>query len=97
MPVITSLTHTENGNTAVFKPSTSLQKEPNTYTFYAVGTWDTATAKIQISPDDGATWLDFTSGSMTTDGYIVFTVKASQIRINISSIGATTDLDIFVF
>jgi len=40
-----------------------------TRTLFAYGTWDSATAKLQISPD-GTTWMDVTDASFTADGII---------------------------
>ena len=34
----------------------------------AYGTWNSATAKLQYSPDAGTTWIDVVDASFTADG-----------------------------
>lgn len=36
------------------------------FTFWAFGTWDSATAVMQFSPDAGTTWLAIPSASIST-------------------------------
>ena len=62
--------------------------------FMAKGTWDTATLKMQMSPDEGTTWIDIgTSVTFTSDGIGNFELGPSDIRADLSSVGASTSLD----
>lgn len=61
-----------------------------TGTLYAFGTFDSATVKLQASPDKGTTWLDVTDASFTAAGMLRLDFAASQIRANISGGGADT-------
>lgn len=52
-------------------------------TVYIWGTWGSATAKVQISPD-GVNWFDFSSNSMTANGAISIPYTALAIQVVIS-------------
>jgi len=55
------------------------------------GTFDGATVKLQLSPDDGTTWVDVgTASTFTAAGGAGFTVNSCKLRINISDAGAST-------
>ena len=55
------------------------------------GTWDGATAKVQMS-DDGTNWVDEPSGllSFTADERYGFTATPCKIRINVANVGTTS-------
>lgn len=54
------------------------------------GTWDGATAKVQMN--DGVGWVDEPSGnlSFTADNRYGFTAASCKIRINVSGVGTTS-------
>lgn len=56
-------------------------------TFTVFGTFGSGTAKLQRSVDDGTTWIDVTSASLTADGQINFEFSACKLRTNLA--GAT--------
>ena len=59
--------------------------------FMAEGTWDGATCKMQVSPDDGTTWIDVGSDvTLTADGIANFELGACDIRADLSSVGTTS-------
>ena len=65
----------------------------NTCVIY--GTWDGATATLEISPDDGTTWIvvDAINATLTANGAFDFMAAAGFLyRIAISGAGAGTSL-----
>ena len=57
------------------------------------GTWDTATVKLQMSPDGGTTWVDVGSASTyTADGISSFALNSCKVRVNVSSVGSSTSV-----
>jgi hypothetical protein len=63
------------------------------YNIFAYGTWDTATLKIQISPDNGTTWIDYASLSYTANAAATFdAAPGALVRAHLASVGATTSL-----
>ena len=54
------------------------------------GTWDGATAKVQMNT--GAGWVDEPSGllSFTADNRLGFTAATCRLRVNVSSVGTTS-------
>lgn len=52
-------------------------------TLFVWGTWDSATVKLQMTPD-GTTWFDVTGASFTTDGTLNVEFRAKQMRINVA-------------
>lgn len=55
------------------------------------GTWDGATAKVQMS-DDGSNWVDEPGGdlSFTADNRKGFTAAPCKLRVNVASVGTTS-------
>ena len=52
------------------------------------GTWGGGTVKLQVSPDDGTTWVAVGGDStITADGVVNFDLNSCDIRLNLS--GAT--------
>jgi len=93
-----------NGNSASFK-----FKEGPRYgtgggiaTMVAYDTWDTATVKLQLSPDAGTTWIDAdtTNLSFTANGAGNFHAAGGSdllYRVNVSSAGAGTLIDCKIY
>ena len=65
-------------------------------TFVVEGTWGSATAKLQMSPDNGTTWIDVGSdATLTADGMVNFQIAPCLLRVNLSGV-TTTSLDAWV-
>lgn len=61
--------------------------------FIATGTFDTCTVKMQMSPDDGTTWIDVGSDTtLTAEGIANFELGPCDIRANLSSVGGSTSV-----
>lgn len=61
------------------------------------GTWDTATVKLQMSPDGGTTWVDVGSASTyTADGISSFALNSCKVRVNVSSVGGSTSVSAWI-
>lgn len=58
--------------------------------FSGFGTWDSASLKMQYSPDDGTTWIDC-SGSLTLtdDGVANFELGPCDIRASLTVTGTS--------
>lgn len=66
--------------------------------FYAYGTPNGATVKLQWSPDAGTTWLDVdrsgdTFVTFTANGAGGFELPECQIRANLASAGGSTSMN----
>lgn len=62
-------------------------------TLVVYGTWDGATAKLQMSPDEGSTWVDVTDASFTADGAVIVVLTYPMLlRMHIASAGGSTSL-----
>jgi hypothetical protein len=84
-----SHTHKGTGETA------TIRWNGGSGTFFADGTWDTATATLEWSIN-GTNWVSFASG-LTADGRQDFTIGAGVfVRVTVSSVGASTDLRLLV-
>lgn len=92
-------TETANAN----YPSNTGIALKNDAIFMAYGTWDTATATLQVSPDEGTTWFAAgTDTTLTADGAGVVQVGFHEIapirvRVNLSSVGGSTSLNFVLF
>tara|TARA_Y100000004_G_scaffold196525_1_gene266784 strand:- start:2209 stop:2517 length:309 start_codon:yes stop_codon:yes gene_type:complete len=63
----------------------------------AAGTWDSATVKLQMSPDGGTTWVDVGSAStFTEDGTASFALNPCKVRVNVSSVGSSTSVSAWI-
>lgn len=60
----------------------------------AFGTWDTATATLEFSPDNEATWYTLsTDTTFTADGWSNFEMQGKvSLRASLSSVGAGTTI-----
>tara|TARA_R100000005_G_C4913201_1_gene149921 strand:- start:303 stop:617 length:315 start_codon:yes stop_codon:yes gene_type:complete len=57
----------------------------------AAGTWDSATVKLQVSPDDGTTWLDVGSAStLSDDGCANFEFPPCDLRLVLTVTGTSS-------
>ena len=86
-------------------PSAGLTWKGGKGTLDVIGAFDTATATLQTSINGGTTWVTVGSDTtFTTAGVGNFELgggdrsgsNTRKIRITISSVGASTDLDAFV-
>ena len=58
------------------------------------GTFDTATVKLQVSPDGGSTWIDVGGDASVTAAAVVnFTLNSCEIRLDISSVDSSTSIN----
>ena len=74
--IIDLLTNQANGNgDAVGSNADSVGSTPDPGTLAYYGTWDSATAKVQLSPDGGTTWIDIPSSSATANTALNLTAK----------------------
>lgn len=76
----------------------NLPAKPDTVAFRAAGTWDSASAKIEHSPDGGTTWYDINT-AITADGGndATNTANSTLFRLNVTSIVTLADLDVAVY
>jgi hypothetical protein len=57
------------------------------------GTWGNAVAQLQVTPDDGTTWIDLGGMRETANGgWTEVPLPAVKVRVAISNAGATTSL-----
>lgn len=85
-----------NGNGSTFDLNTGGRTpKENIRTVYAWGTWNTATAKVQVSLDD-VTWFDVTGLSFTADGAINMEVRARYVRGVVSGGGGSESINMSV-
>jgi citrate lyase gamma subunit len=89
-----SATWTSNGN----GDATVIQESPNgEFAFYASGTWDSGSLKLQVSPDDsGTVWIDVASSTMTADGYKIVQVFGRRVRAVLASVATASSLTVKV-
>lgn len=79
-----------------FSAGSGARMEVKTYHVAVYGTFDTATATLQFSPDGGTTWID-TSISVTSETLTTIDLPGAedvQVRWNVSGAGASTDLNL---
>lgn len=71
--------------------------------FYASGTFDSATAKLQFSNDLGSTWADVPDSSLTAGGikFIAGLFGSNKdpirLRINVASGGGSLDIQVSLY
>ena len=88
---------TANANSAQFAAG-ALVGVQQFNTLYFNGTWDTASLKLQSTPDGGTTWFDVPGAVYTvdTDGPVNISIMATHLRFNLSSVGAGTSIDAWI-
>lgn len=59
-----------------------------TGTFAAWGTFGGGTCTLQLSPDDGTTWIDVPGASLAANGAVNFSLGPCRLRASLA--GATT-------
>lgn len=63
------------------------------YNWSVYGTWDSATAQLQWSPDAGTTWIDVDGVSLTANGgWTEVPIAFGLVRASISGAGGSTSL-----
>lgn len=69
------------------------------YNIFAYGTWDTATLKLEVSPDGGTTWMEYgTTATFTANGWAKVELNPGiTIRGSVSSVDTETDLNLVIF
>jgi len=80
-----------NGNTYIEDVKSASAAPGNITTVYVWGTFDSATVKVQVTPN-GTDLFDFTDNSLTADGFISFSAKTDGININVAG-GTSPDLN----
>ena len=82
---------TANGSTS------SLNWDGRTGQVIASGTWDSATLQLEVSPDDGTTWISIgDEGKLTDDGAFNFNLNPCNVRLTVVSAGASTSLNAWI-
>ena len=82
---------TANGSTS------SLNWDGRTGQVIASGTWDSATLQLEVSPDDGTTWVSIgDEGKLTDDGAFNFNLNPCSVRLTVASAGASTNLNAWI-
>jgi hypothetical protein len=74
--MITVLLNQANGNGTAVGLSNREGSQQAATTLLFQGTWDSATAKLQISGDSGTTWIDIADASATAN--TAFNITASK-------------------
>ena len=63
----------------------------------ASGTWDTSNLQLEVSPDDGSTWISVGSeGNLTEDGAFSFDLNPCQLRLTLASVGSSTSINAWI-
>lgn len=75
--------------------SVTLQSSGERY-LSAYGTWSSATAKLQWSPNGGTTWIDVQDASFTADGVIRVIMPNGLVRGVVSGGGAGVSITMWL-
>ena len=78
---------------AVSGESSSVQWYGGTGQIVVTGTFDSATVSLQISPDDGVTWITISGSSVTAADCKNFDLNSCNLRLAITSAGSSTVLN----
>lgn len=63
----------------------------------ASGTWDTSNLQLEMSPDDGTTWVSVGSeGNLTEDGAFIFDIIPCKVRLTLASVGSSTSINAWI-
>ena len=63
----------------------------------ANGTWDTSNLQLEMSPDDGTTWISVGSeGNLTDDGAFIFDLNPCKVRLTLASVGSSTSINAWI-
>lgn len=99
MAEILSGTFTSNTNSSTFN---IMQPSGGSGVVLAAGTWDSGTLTLQISPDNGTTWISSGSeGQLTADGFFKYEFNSNMgadsiARLNLAGGGGSLDVDYWV-
>lgn len=89
------IAQTTNANSSSFPVASAKNRfTSDIFTVYFWGTWDSATAKIQISPDGGTNWFDVPNTSVTADTVMNVEIRASHVRAVLSGGGGSMSLSV---
>jgi len=82
---------TANGSTS------SLNWDGRTGQVIASGTWDSATLQLEVSPDDGTTWISVgDEGKLSDSGAFNFDLNPCNVRLTVASAGGSTNLNAWI-
>jgi hypothetical protein len=73
--------------------SSAVQWFGGTGQMIVTGTFDTSTVSLQVSPDDGVTWITVSGSSITAADCKNFDLNSCDIRLAITSAGASTSIN----
>lgn len=71
-------------STAVAVPKNKSRYNDAGFTLYVNGTWDSATAVLQTSPDGGTTWISIPNASFTADSVVNIVGHHTHFRCSVS-------------
>ena len=61
---------------------------------FVSGTFDRCTGDLEVSPDDGTTWVAVGGdASLTAAGCVSFELNPCKVRLTVSSAGASTSIN----
>ncbi|MAF24529.1 hypothetical protein CL634_02995 [bacterium] len=78
---------------AVSGNSTAVQWVGGIGQMVVTGTFDSATVSLQMSPDDGSTWITVSGSSLTSADCKNFDLNSCDLRLAITSAGASTSIN----
>ena len=64
----------------------------NPFVVYCWGTFSSNTAKLQVSPDDGTTWIDYPGASFTAPGTFAPVYLGAQQAIRVANTGGSINV-----
>jgi hypothetical protein len=76
--------------------SSSVQWYGGTGQIIVTGTFDSSTVSLQISPDDGSTWITISGSSVTAADCKNFDLNSCDLRLAITSAGASTSINAWI-
>ena len=63
----------------------------------ANGTWDTSNLQLEMSPDDGTTWISVgDEGKLTDSGAFTFDLNPCKVRLTLASVGSSTSINAWI-
>ena len=66
---------------------------PGKHNWSVYGTWDSASAQLQWSPNGGTTWIDIDGAVLTANGgWSDIPIAGGHVRVSISGAGGSTSL-----
>ena len=90
----TSLTQVFTGADTLNQTSTELNWPGGIGQMVVDGTFDTCTVELQMSPDDGTTWVPIGGDATVTEKAVVnFDLNGCDIRLELTSVGGSTSIN----